>query len=113
MPGDDSWFVMRGEEEAGPFTIEQLRAYAEQGELKSDDQVWRPGFADWQRAGDVPGLLRPPARSVPSPPVPQKTSSKPVPQHAAPTQAEDTAPDAELVSVNGADIGRLAARRAS
>ena len=89
-----SWYVMRGEEETGPFTIEQLRAYAEQGNLKPDDQVWRPGFEDWQRAGDVPGLLRPPARTrATSPPVPQESSpAPPLSQHVAPdasTQAED------------------------
>jgi GYF domain 2 len=116
MPGDDSWLVVRGEEQAGPFTIEQLRGHAELGDLKSDDQVWGPGFKDWQRAGDIPGLLRPPARSenLASPPIPQNTSSTPppVPQRAAPTQAEDTGPDAELVSVIGADSERLAAQRA-
>ena len=119
MQNDGHWYVVRGEEETGPFTNEQLRAFAEQGEVKPDDQVWRPGFEDWQRAGDVPGLLRPPERpsSPPPPPVLQESSpAPPLPQRVAleaPTQAEDIQPDAKLVGVIGADIERLAARRAA
>ena len=70
MPNDAYWYVARTGEQAGPFTDEQLRAYATNGDLKPDDQVWRPGFESWRRASDVPGLLRPPIVPLgpPSPP---------------------------------------------
>ena len=49
MPNEISWYVARGKEQAGPFTNDQLRAYAEQGDLKPDDQVWRRAL----RRGDA------------------------------------------------------------
>jgi GYF domain 2/Protein of unknown function (DUF2569) len=61
MSQEATWYVARGSEQAGPFTGEQLRAMAASGDLKPNDQVWRPGYQSWQKAGDISGLLRPPA----------------------------------------------------
>jgi hypothetical protein len=102
MSGEFHWYVVRGEEQAGPFTDTQLRAYAEKGDLKPDDQVWRPGFENWQRAGDVPGLLQPPKIVRPPPPRP----APPPPPLQNPSREKQAAPqgaipDPKLVGVWG------------
>ena len=43
--------IKNGKQE-GPFTVEEL---AQQG-LTPESEVWAPGMADWQQAGDVPEL---------------------------------------------------------
>lgn len=44
--------VIRNGKQEGPFTVEEL---AQQG-LTPESEVWAPGMADWQQAGDVPEL---------------------------------------------------------
>jgi hypothetical protein len=55
------WYVARDGETFGPFTAERMSAGVRDGELRREDLVWCVGMADWQPAGDVPGLWRPPA----------------------------------------------------
>ena len=43
--------IKNGKQE-GPFTVEEL---AQQG-LIPESEVWAPGMADWQQAGDIPEL---------------------------------------------------------
>ena len=43
--------IKNGKQE-GPFTVEEL---AQQG-LTPESEVWAPGMADWQQAGDIPEL---------------------------------------------------------
>ena len=75
------WHVARAGEQRGPYTFATLVAYAENGDLLSSDQVWRPGFSDWRSASEVPGLLAPPPPPLPAessrgtampPPIPQE-----------------------------------------
>ena len=44
--------VIRNGKQEGPFTVEEL---TQQG-LTPESEVWAPGMADWQQAGDVPEL---------------------------------------------------------
>ena len=72
------WHVARAGEQRGPYTFATLVAYAENADLLSSDQVWRPGFSDWRSASEVPGLLAPPLPAESSrgtampPPIPQE-----------------------------------------
>ena len=44
--------LIRNGKQEGPFTVEEL---AQQG-ITPESEVWAPGMADWQQAGDVPEL---------------------------------------------------------
>ena len=44
--------LIRNGKQEGPFTVEEL---AQKG-LTPESEVWAPGMADWQQAGDVPEL---------------------------------------------------------
>ncbi len=44
--------LIRNGKQEGPFTVEEL---GQQG-ITPESEVWTPGMADWQQAGDVPEL---------------------------------------------------------
>ena len=44
--------LIRNGKQEGPFTVEEL---SQQG-ISPESEVWAPGMADWQQAGDVPEL---------------------------------------------------------
>jgi hypothetical protein len=44
--------LIRNGKQEGPFTVEEL---SQQG-ITPESEVWAPGMADWQQAGDVPEL---------------------------------------------------------
>ena len=70
------WFIARGKERVGPYSLEQLRTLAGRRELTPQDMVLQQGQARWQQAKDVPGLyatvsaplVQPIAKSASSPP---------------------------------------------
>ena len=109
MQDDNSWYVARGSEQIGPITHLELLAFAEQGELRADDQVWHPGLADWQRVSDVPGLLQPPKvatahASPPPPPQPSTPETQAPPRQSSPENnhiAGASRDDPKLVGVGG------------
>jgi thiol-disulfide isomerase/thioredoxin len=54
--GDTSpkiWFVMIDQSLEGPYTVKQLAALHQNGELAADTQVRRRGDSSWQTVGDV------------------------------------------------------------
>ena len=61
-----AWFVASGGRQEGPFSETDFRSDIAAGRITPDTMVWTDGMADWQRAGDVPGLLSRPGR----PPMP-------------------------------------------
>src|ERR1700704_5023566 len=62
---DRSWFFASQGRQEGPYPENQLRDLIAAGTVTADTLVWSEGMADWQKAGDIPGLLsatpRPPA----------------------------------------------------
>ena len=44
--------LIRNGKQEGPYTVEEL---GQQG-ITPESEVWAPGMADWQQAGDVPEL---------------------------------------------------------
>lgn len=53
---DDGWYMVVDGEQIGPVTKDVLVAHVEQGDANADTFVWRQGYADWRRFGDVEGF---------------------------------------------------------
>ncbi len=64
-----SWFFASQGQQHGPCPEHQLRELIATGTVTADTLVWTEGMANWQRAGDIPGLLTagagPPAMAQP------------------------------------------------
>lgn len=54
---DRSWFYASEGQQRGPVAEAQLRELIASGQVASDTLVWTEGMANWQRAGEIPGLL--------------------------------------------------------
>lgn len=57
-----SYILKRGTEEAGPYSLEQLRRMEQSGELHLGDFLREDGSTEWKPANHVPGLF---GRSMP------------------------------------------------
>jgi hypothetical protein len=51
-----SWFYASEGQQQGPFPEIQLRELIARGTITADTLVWTDGMANWQRAGEIPGL---------------------------------------------------------
>jgi hypothetical protein len=64
-----SWFFASQGQQQGPYPEAQLRGLIANGTVTSQTLVWTEGMANWQKAGEIPGLLSavsgPPAASSP------------------------------------------------
>lgn len=66
-----TYYAVLGEKAAGPFALSELQQLIGQARLDRQTYVWSPGMIAWDRAGNVPEVLRllelaPPR--MPSPP---------------------------------------------
>jgi GYF domain 2 len=52
-----SWFFAAGGQQQGPYGEAQFRDLIARGTVAADTLVWSEGMANWQKAGEVPGLL--------------------------------------------------------
>src|SRR3981189_3741608 len=52
-----SWFFASQGKQQGPCPEVQLREFVGRGMVTAETLVWTEGMADWQKAGDIPGLL--------------------------------------------------------
>jgi hypothetical protein len=52
-----SWFYAHEGQQRGPYPEIQLREFIATGTVTADTLVWTEGMANWQRAGEIPGLL--------------------------------------------------------
>ncbi|MBH24898.1 MAG: hypothetical protein CMH57_10675 [Myxococcales bacterium] len=46
------WFVVRSGQQDGPYSVEQVGAMVQSGELTADTFAWREGYGDWKRLAD-------------------------------------------------------------
>jgi len=69
-----SWFYASEGQQHGPYPEIQLRELLARGTLTADTLVWTEGMANWQRAGEIPGLL--PGASGP-PVIPRSGAASP------------------------------------
>ena len=71
------YHVGRNGQQTGPFSIEQLKAMVERGELQPTDLVWKEGMSGWEPASTVPGIFSsgpmPVVTSQPAAPFAQST----------------------------------------
>lgn len=51
-----SWFYASNGQQQGPYPEIQLRELIARGTITADTLVWTEGMANWQRAGEIPGL---------------------------------------------------------
>lgn len=52
-----SWFMSRAGQRFGPYSWEDLRQSARDGNLKQEDLLWQPGMTEWVKAGEREGLF--------------------------------------------------------
>jgi GYF domain 2 len=64
---DRSWFVASGGKQEGPYSEPAFRDLIGSGAVTPDTLVWTEGMAAWQRAAEIPGLLRGGSRPPPYP----------------------------------------------
>jgi hypothetical protein len=61
FPGDELsiryWFFASLGQQQGPYPEAQFREFIADGKVRSDTLVWTGGMANWQRAGEIPGLI--------------------------------------------------------
>jgi hypothetical protein len=77
------WYFGRDGRQEGPISDEQLRTMVSNGSLRREDLVWRDGMADWQPAGQIPGLPFPSPAAYAPPPT-SSASSAPASPYAPP-----------------------------
>lgn len=65
-----SYMVANNDQQAGPFTLDQLKQFAASGEFTKQTHVWKQGMDNWQQAGDVQELASVFMGSTPPPPPP-------------------------------------------
>ena len=65
-----SYMVANNGQQAGPFTLDQLKQFAVSGEFTKQTHVWKQGMDNWQQAGDVQELASVFMGSTPPPPPP-------------------------------------------
>lgn len=62
------WHYVKEGQQLGPVSEEELQRLAQQGEIKPDDLVWNPNFADeWLPASSVDKLFTTPSSILPPP----------------------------------------------
>jgi hypothetical protein len=54
---DRSWFFASQGQQQGPYPEAQLHDLIAKGVVTTTTLVWSEGMADWQKAGDIPGLF--------------------------------------------------------
>jgi uncharacterized membrane protein YhaH (DUF805 family) len=84
----NTWFLVLNGQQAGPFTIDQLRGMAAAGTLQPGTLVWAEGMAGWAPANTTPLPQAMSAAVAPPPPPPAAFAVPPAQaaaQPAAPT----------------------------
>jgi tetratricopeptide (TPR) repeat protein/ubiquitin-protein ligase len=57
MTESDNWFIARGDEELGPFSVFELKEMGLAGKIEPTDEVWKEGMPNRIPATRVKGLL--------------------------------------------------------
>lgn len=65
-----TYLVAVGGKQAGPYGLDQLAGFVSSGEFTQQTYVWKPGMANWERAGNVQELAQFFQANTPPPPPP-------------------------------------------
>jgi hypothetical protein len=60
---DRSWFFASQGQQQGPYPEAQLHEFIANGQVTAETLVWTEGMANWQKAGEIPGLFSGPSGS--------------------------------------------------
>jgi hypothetical protein len=58
---DRAWFFASQGQQRGPYPEPQFRQFIAAGNITAETLVWTEGMANWQKAGEIPGLFSGPA----------------------------------------------------
>jgi predicted Zn finger-like uncharacterized protein len=50
------WYIVRGGQQDGPYTVEDIEGFIAAGEVTSETYTWREGFGDWVPLASAEGL---------------------------------------------------------
>ena len=53
LPNQPQWYAALDNQQAGPFTPDQIRQLIGEGRIARETLVWKQGLADWLQAGQV------------------------------------------------------------
>jgi membrane protease subunit (stomatin/prohibitin family) len=56
LPNQVQWYAAINNQQAGPFTAEQLQRMIANGQITKDTLMWKQGMAGWTAAGEVADL---------------------------------------------------------
>lgn len=74
---ENGWYAVLDGEQSGPMELSVLLGAVSEGRANSNTFVWRPGYAEWRRAGEVEGLSDLVAASAADA---EKTKASPTPE---------------------------------
>jgi len=75
-PTPSAFFVLLNNKQEGPFNIEQLKSFIQEGKLLKDTLMWKQGMGEWDKAenlNDIQELFNPSTPPPPSPPPPPQS----------------------------------------
>jgi hypothetical protein len=67
MTDSDNWYIARGDEEMGPFSVYELKEMGAAGKIEPTDSVWKEGMPNRIPATRVKGLIPAETETVPAP----------------------------------------------
>jgi hypothetical protein len=93
----DIWYFADQQGQVGPLSLQELKDTLANVSDTRDVLVWRDGFSDWKKAGDVPELR---AQTIRPPPLPSSfgsatSKSTGIPEHGVPTSTSRVGPVGE------------------
>src|SRR5262245_41801764 len=89
----DSWYYAHDDQPAGPVSLRDLKRILARFPDGMELLVWRDGFVDWRRAGEVEELVGPGAAPAPPPARPperERAAAETTTQPSTRTQAPAT-----------------------
>lgn len=66
----EQWYYAKGDQQQGPYTLEQVNEFAEAGEFGPTDLVWTDTMEDWLPAAEVGEITLPATPNKPPPILP-------------------------------------------
>ena len=83
------WYYAAGTQSVGPMSLQDLEAALRRLPNWKEVPVWREGFSEWKKAGDVPDLFNNSGRPTAVPPAHTVPPTRPVsPTYARPAEGE-------------------------
>jgi TM2 domain-containing membrane protein YozV len=69
MTGSDSYYLHLNGQQAGPYTVGQMKTMWQSGNINAGTQYWQTGMNGWQPLANIKHFLDTPAQNNPSAPI--------------------------------------------